>query len=141
VSKKISNPPPPPGRFKPPPPTEPPPRRADVTVLITDATVSTDQLEAFDAAGNPGPGTTSAMAFAKVKELSSKLPAWRNAEADPPHERGRVLGYWPGAYHTVGGPVDVIFYAPEAKQPWGGNSGIRPPTHWMPLPEPPKEKP
>jgi hypothetical protein len=53
---------------------------------------------------------------------------WISLEDKLPEKYGMVLAF------TECGDIDVVYFFVDAS--WGGTDKI---THWMPLPEPPKE--
>lgn len=75
---------------------------------------------------------------AENKALVDKLPSWRIVSDDPPKLGAYVLCYF------VGGHVCSCAYAKETYETeprWYSEFVARmgqSPTHWMPLPEPPK---
>jgi len=64
-------------------------------------------------------------------------PKWEPIETAPKNEV-MFLGYVP---HSSGGYICCFYWNKKLKQ-WQNNidGGCDMPTHWMPLPEPPKER-
>jgi hypothetical protein len=60
---------------------------------------------------------------------------WQPIETAP---RGLVLLYWPASKPARGGHASNSL-PPMIRVDYSGSTPNRPPTHWMPLPEPPDE--
>lgn len=85
-----------------------------IVPLINDKFCGTDQLDCYDASGNPGPGVTHEIANAKIKELSLKLDK-REQEALADEDR----------YHNALARIDELEHRLELYAKAGDGSDIK----------------
>ncbi len=72
-------------------------------------------------------------ALALIQQLEARVPRWISVEERLPDRGVEVLG-------TNGKAVEMCTYWPGQPTPWESWTAFHfKPTHWMPLPEPPKE--
>ena len=76
-------------------------------------------------------------ALAYIQQLEAAQPKWISVEERLPEEGARVMVYFDGVV-AVSEIIDTDMISGEPIWSFTGAGGD--PTHWMPLPEPPKEK-
>ena len=81
-------------------------------------------------------------ALALIKHLEAKVPKWISVEDRMPDTTNVYLIHIVHRYNKNDGyrSMDVRLFLNGEFEPWQGLPDIYEVTHWMPLPEPPKEE-
>lgn len=78
----------------------------------------------------------------QISQLESRIPRWISVEERLPEHRAFVLMHIPGCELREGiylGPTGFEYYD-KAEKPWAWKNVDELVTHWMQLPQPPKEE-